>query len=142
MTQVLALGTDAAASRSAGRGLFRGLARRFARLMLMTLGFMLVLLGIVIAPLPGPFGLPVAVVGMAVILRNSYWAKRQFIRAQYARHKFFYPFRRLMRRRPEFAPVLWQQMLRMERLLLKRRRRVLARTRRSFRAAFRRSAGR
>lgn len=142
MTQVLALGTDAAASRSAGRGLFRGLARRFARLMLMTLGFMLVLLGILIAPLPGPFGLPVAVVGMAVILRNSYWAKRRFIRAQYARPKFFYPFRRLMRRRPEFAPVLWQQALRMERLLLKRRRRVLARTRRSFRTAFRRAAGR
>lgn len=139
MTQVLALGTDVAASRSAGRGLFRGLARRFVRLMLMTLGVMLVLLGILIAPLPGPFGLPVAVVGMAVVLRNSYWAKRQFIRAQHARPKFFYPFRRLMRRKPEFAPVFWQQALRMERLLLKRRGRVLARTRRSFRAAFRRS---
>lgn len=140
MTQVLALGTDAAASRSAGRGLFWGLARRILRLAFMALGAMLVLLGILIAPLPGPFGLPVAVVGMVVILRNSYWAKRQFIRAQHAQPKFFYPFRRLMRRRPEFAPVFWQQVLRMERLLLRRERRVLSRTRRSFRAVFRRPA--
>lgn len=139
MTQVLALGTDAAATRAAGRGLFRGLARRVIRLAFMALGVLLVLLGILIAPLPGPFGLPVAVVGMVVILRNSYWAKRQFIRAQQARPKVFYPFRRLMRRRPEFAPVIWQQMLRMERLLLKRDRRVLARTRRSFRTTFRRA---
>lgn len=140
MTQVLAIGTQAASARPFGRGLLRGLARRLIRLALMALGFLLVLLGVLIAPLPGPFGLPVAVVGMVVILRNSYWAKRQFIRAQHARPKFFYPFRRLMRRRPEFAPVIWQQALRMERLLLKRGRRVLARTRRSFRGAFRRPA--
>lgn len=140
MTQVLALGTEAAAARPAGRGLFRGLVRRVVRLLLMTLGAFLVLLGILIAPLPGPFGLPISVVGMVVILRNSYWAKRQFIRAQYARPRLFYPFRRLMRRRPEFAPVIWQQALRMERLLLKRGRRVLSRTRRSFRASFRRTA--
>ena len=140
MTQALAIGTQAASARSVGRGLLRGLVRRILRLMLMVLGAFLVLLGILIAPLPGPFGLPISVVGMVVILRNSYWAKRQFIRAQHARPKFFYPFRRLMRRRPEFAPVIWQQALRMERLLLKRGRRVLSRTRRSFRASFRRPA--
>ena len=139
MTQVLAIGTEAA-TRPASRRLFRGLFRRVARAAFMTLGVLLVLLGILIAPLPGPFGLPVAVVGMAVVLRNSYWAKRQFIRAQHARPKFFYPFRRLLRRRPEFAPVIWQQMLRMERLLLRRGRRVLSRTRRSFRSVFRRAA--
>ena len=50
------------------------------------------------ATLPECQDVLVAVVGMAVILRNSYWAKRRFIRAQYARPKFFYPFRRLMRR--------------------------------------------
>ena len=137
MTQVLAIGTQAASARPVGRRLLKGLARRLVRLAMMALGFLLVLLGVLIAPLPGPFGLPVAVVGMVVILRNSYWAKRQFIRAQPARPIFFYPFRRLMRRRPEFAPVIWQQALRMERVLLKRGRRVLARTRRSFRGAFR-----
>jgi hypothetical protein len=140
MTQAMAIGTQAASARPVGRGLLRGLVRRLLRLALMVLGACLVLLGILIAPLPGPFGLPISVVGMVVILRNSYWAKRQFIRAQHARPKFFYPFRRLMRRRPEFAPVIWQQALRMERLLLKRGRRVLSRTRRSFRASFRRNA--
>ncbi|MFN4297531.1 MAG: hypothetical protein ACK4FB_11880 [Brevundimonas sp.] len=139
MTQVLAIGTPAASARPVGRGVLKGLVRRLARLALLVVGGFLVLLGILIAPLPGPFGLPVSVVGMVVILRNSYWAKRQFIRAQHARPKVFYPFRRLMRRRPEFAPVLWQQALRMERLLLKRGRRVLSRTRRAFRASFRRS---
>jgi hypothetical protein len=140
MTQAMAIGTQAASARPVGRGLLRGLVRRVLRLALMVVGACLVLLGILIAPLPGPFGLPISVVGMVVILRNSYWAKRQFIRAQHARPKFFYPFRRLMRRRPEFAPVIWQQALRMERLLLKRGRRVLSRTRRSFRASFRHSA--
>ena len=138
MTQALAIGTQAASARPVGRGVLKGLMRRIVRLALMVLGGFLVLLGILIAPLPGPFGLPISVVGMVVILRNSYWAKRQFIRAQHARPKYFYPFRRLMRRRPEFAPVFWQQALRMERLLLKRPNRLLKRLRRSLRRTFHR----
>jgi hypothetical protein len=110
-----------------------GVLRRLARLGLLVLGVFLILAGIVIAPLPGPFGLPISMVGLAIVLRNSYWAKRQFIRAQYARPKVVYPFRRLLRRRPEFAPVLWQQALRVEKLLLKRAHRVLARGRRNTR---------
>jgi hypothetical protein len=99
---------------------------------------LLVLLGLLIAPLPGPFGLPIAVVGMMLVLRNSYWAKRQFIRMQQARPNWVMPVRRLMRRRPEFAPVFWQQTLRLERLLLSRSQRVLGRWRRQLRAGFRR----
>ena len=34
--------------------------------------------------LPGPLGVPVSLLGLVMILRNSYWAKRQFIRAQRA----------------------------------------------------------
>ena len=52
---------------------------------LMIGGLFVVLLGILIAPLPGPGGIPVIAVGLVLILKSSYWAKRQFIRAQRAR---------------------------------------------------------
>ncbi|WP_288758519.1 hypothetical protein [uncultured Brevundimonas sp.] len=105
-------------------------------------GLMVVMLGILIAPLPGPGGVPVIAVGLMLILRSSFWAKRQFIRAQYARPKWVYPFRRLMRRKPEIAPVFWQQALRAEKMVLRRRRRLVRlrkRIRRSFRRLFRRA---
>lgn len=139
MSQVLCLENAAAARpRFSAAGLLAALFRRIARLLLVLAGALLVLAGVAIAPLPGPLGLPVSVVGLVLILKNSYWAKRQFIRAQYARPNWVYPFRRLMRKKPEFAPVFWQQALRMERLLLRRSVRVLARSRRSLRRAFRR----
>ena len=109
---------------------------RLKRMALMAAGALIVVAGAIIAPLPGPFGLPIALVGLAMILRNSFWAKRQFIRAQYRRPKFVYPFRRLLRKRPEFAPVMWQQMLRVEKLALKRDRGVLSRLRKRLRGAF------
>ena len=111
----------------------RRVPSRLERWAWMGLGSVLVLAGVIIAPLPGPFGLPISVLGLAMVLRNSFWAKRQFIRAQYARPKFIYPFRRLLRKKPEFAPVFWQQALRAEKLVLKRANRVLARARRSTR---------
>lgn len=129
----------AARPRYGARRLLGGLVGRLAKLAWMALGALIMLAGVAIAPLPGPFGLPIAVVGLMIVLRNSYWAKRQFIRMQYARPNWVYPFRRLMRRRPEFAPVMWQQILRMERLLLKPGGRFLARSRRQIRAALRRA---
>ncbi|RZJ17058.1 MAG: hypothetical protein EON91_10840 [Brevundimonas sp.] len=100
----------------------------------MALGFVIILLGIIIAPLPGPGGIPVIALGLVFVLRNSYWAKRQFIRAQHKRPRYVYPFRRLLRRNPEIAPVFWQQALRAEKVVLvKRRRRILVRARRKTR---------
>ncbi|WP_404413702.1 hypothetical protein [Brevundimonas vesicularis] len=93
--------------------------------------------GILIAPLPGPGGIPVIAVGLMLILKSSFWAKRQFIRAQYARPKWVYPFRRLMRKKPEFAPVFWQQALRAERIVTKRSSRRLSSGRKSVRRYFR-----
>lgn len=117
-----------------------GVLGRLARLALMALGVLVIIAGVLISPLPGPFGLPIAVVGMMLVLRNSYWAKRQFIRMQQARPNWVFPFRRLMRKRPEFAPVFWQQLLRIERLLLKKGQRVLGRLRRRARGWTRRTA--
>lgn len=104
---------------------------------LMIGGLFVVLLGILIAPLPGPGGIPVIAVGLMLILKSSYWAKRQFIRAQYAKPKWVYPFRRLMRKKPEIAPVFWQQALRAEKVVLKRPRRRLMRARKGLRRYFR-----
>ena len=132
MTLVMTAGTANAPrlGRDRARRLLGGLVGRLAKLALMAAGVLVMIAGVLIAPLPGPFGLPIAVVGLMLVLRNSYWAKRQFIRMQQARPNWVFPFRRLMRRRPEFAPVFWQQALRIERLLLKRGSRVLGRLRR------------
>lgn len=133
----LALSFDLTASRA--RFERPGLLRRIRRMALVTLGFVIILLGIIIAPLPGPGGIPVIALGLVFVLRNSYWAKRQFIRAQHKRPRYVYPFRRLLRRNPEIGPVFWQQALRAEKVVLvKRRRRVLVRARRKTRGALRR----
>ncbi len=111
--------------------------RTVKRWALMIGGLLVVMLGLLIAPLPGPGGVPVIALGLILILRSSFWAKRQFIRAQYARPKWVYPFRRLMRKKPEFAPVFWQQALRAEKVVVKRSGRRLSRGRKQLRRYFR-----
>lgn len=113
----------------------RALVARAARWALMALGVVLVLLGIAIAPLPGPGGLPVIVVGLMVLLRNSFWAKRQFVRFQRAHPKTVFPIRRLLRREPEVFPVFWQGILRTERVVLGKQHRFARKMRRRFRKA-------
>lgn len=105
--------------------LAREIVGRISRFGLVVLGLAIVLAGILIAPLPGPGGLPVIVVGLMVVLRNSFKARRLFVRVQRAHPNWVHPVRRLLRREPEFIPVFWQQMLRVERLLLPMRWRVL-----------------
>ena len=121
--------------------------RRLRRLVMLSLGVVIVIAGALIGALPGPGGIPVTTLGLVLILRNSYWAKRQFIKAQRAKPKWVYPFRRLMRKNPEVAPVFWQQALRVEKLVVRsRRHRPLPRLRRRIRCmvrqARRRSAAR
>lgn len=116
--------------------------RVLRRVAYMVSGILVVILGILIAPLPGPGGIPVIALGLVLILRSSFWAKRQFIRAQHARPRYVYPFRRLLRKKPEIAPVFWQQILRAEKLFLKSAHRRLARVRRSSRRFWRRNSAR
>lgn len=111
----------------------RGLARRVLRSALIVVGMIVVLAGVIIAPLPGPMGLPVVVIGLVIILRNSFWARRAFVRAQRAYPNILYPLRRLLRREPEVGPVAWQQLLRVERMIVPRRWRAIVRWRRSLR---------
>ncbi len=107
-------------------------ARKGVQWMWIGLGGFLVLAGIVIAPLPGPFGLPISLLGLVVILRNSSSAKRGFIRLQRRHPKWLFPVRRMMRGR--VFEVLWRQTLKIERFIVRSRGwRVLRRIRVAFR---------
>lgn len=111
----------------------REVAIRIKRTGLVLLGFAIILGGILIAPLPGPGGIPVIVVGLMIVLRNSFKARRQFVRLHRAHPKVLSPIRRLLRRDPEFMPLFYHQTLRVERILLPRRIRFVKAIRRSFR---------
>jgi len=103
---------------------------RLGRWLLIALGMVIVLAGVLISPVPGPGGIPLIVLGLMLVLRNSFWARKQFIKVQRAHPKWVFPIRRLLRREPEVFPVAWQQVLRMERLLLPARYRMCIRWRR------------
>ncbi len=113
--------------------LAREFVSRFLRTGFLLLGIAIIILGIIIAPLPGPGGIPVIVVGLMIVLRNSFKAKRQFVKFQRRHPKTAYPIRRLLRREPEVFPVFWQQYLRVERVVLPSRYRFAVKTRRRFR---------
>jgi len=115
-----------------------GLGRQLSRLLMIGLGVFVVLLGIVIAPLPGPMGVPVMVVGLILILRSSYTARRWFVLAQRRWPKPLTPIRRLLGRNPPFAQVFWQQILRVERVVTSKGHRVIARLRKKLKPFWRR----
>ncbi|HEY8002813.1 MAG TPA: hypothetical protein VIE16_01230, partial [Phenylobacterium sp.] len=58
----------------------RELASRVARWLLIGLGLAVMLVGLPLVALPGHLGLPLMVVGLMIVLRNSFKAKRQFVR--------------------------------------------------------------
>jgi hypothetical protein len=120
----------------------RALLGRILRWVFLTIGVLVVIAGIVIAPLPGPGGLPIIVIGLMIVLRNSFAARRRFVRFQRAHPKLIFPIRRLLRREPEVLQVAWQQVLRMERLVLPQKWRMAVRSRRGLkrRAAAKRMA--
>ena len=102
---------------------------------LYTIATMIILIaaGVLIAPLPGPGGIPVIVVGLMVVLKNSFKARRQFVRLHRAHPRVISPIRRLLRRDPEFVAMFYQQTLRVERLVLPRPARFVKPLRRKFR---------
>jgi hypothetical protein len=106
---------------------FRRRAWRFA---LLTLGWLLMVVGVVGSILPGHLGLPLLMVGLIIVLRASRPARRLFIGLQRRHPRFFLPIRRLLRREPEVLQVAWQQVLRTERFLLPRTWRPARRIRR------------
>lgn len=108
----------------------RELAAKIGRFLLVMVGLAIMAVGLVTAVLPGHLGLPILVVGLMIVLRNSFKARRRFVGIQRAHPKMVFPLRRLMRREPEIAAVFWQQMLRMEKVVLPGRYRFARRLRR------------
>ena len=100
------------------RDIVAEVARNIVRWLLLALGVVLILLGVLMAPLPGPLGMPVTLLGLVLVLRNSFRLRRLFIRVQRRHPRVIFPLRRLLRREPEVMPVAWQQALRVERMLL------------------------
>jgi len=129
--------------RSEADELARELLSKLGRWALLAVGLLVIVLGIAIAPLPGPGGIPVIVVGLMIVLRNSFAMRRRFVRFQRAHPKLIFPIRRLLRREPELLQMAWQQALRMERLVLPSRWRIAVRFRRRMkRRAMQRAAAR
>jgi hypothetical protein len=113
----------------------RYLAARIGRWLLLALGSVLILIGLAIEFLPLPLHMPgmaIIVIGLMLVLRNSFKARRQFVLIQHNHPRMVFPLRRLLRREPEIVQVFWQQYLRVERIVLPRRLRFAVRTRRGF----------
>jgi hypothetical protein len=104
--------------RAAPRSAATQAVRQLVRYVLLAVGGALTVLGVLMAPLPGPLGLPVTLVGLMLVLRNSFRARRAFIRFQRKHPRIIFPLRRLMRRDPEVIAIAYQQVLRIERLIL------------------------
>ena len=113
---------------------------RVKRWTMIVLGLVIIAAGILISPLPGPGGIPVIVIGLMLVLRHSFWARKQFIRVQRAHPRLVFPIRRLLRREPEVFPVAWQQVLRIERLILPKRYRIAVRWRKRMKRKMARRA--
>lgn len=109
----------------------RELLGRIGRGLLLTLGGLIMLLGLAMELLPSHMlGMPFLVIGLMLVLRNSIKARRRFVQMQHSHPNFVFPLRRLMRREPEVFPVAWQQLLRMERVVLPKRARFAMKMRR------------
>lgn len=115
------------------------MVRRGVKWLWIGLGLAVIAVGAVGSVLPGHLGVPLLVVGLIIVLRNSRSARKRFVRAQRRHPKVVFPIRRLLRREPEVVPVVWQQLLRTEAFVL-RRFAFLARARRWLRRRSRRSA--
>lgn len=115
MTLVLTLRNG---PKALARDVIAEVAHNIVRWLLLAVGGLLVLLGVLMAPIPGPLGLPVTLIGLVLILRNSFRLRRLFVRIQRKHPRYIFPLRRLLRREPEVVPVAWQQALRVERMLL------------------------
>lgn len=71
---------------------------RIRQLALIGMGWTIIGLGVLIAPLPGPGGIPVIALGGVLLLRNSAGARRQFVRAKRRWPRLLSPFETLRKR--------------------------------------------
>jgi hypothetical protein len=114
----------------------RYLVGQVSRWLLLGLGGALMLVGLLAEVVPLPthiLGMPLLVIGLMIVLRNSFKARRRFVQIQRNHPRMVSPVRRLLRRDPEVVLVFWQVYLRSERVVLPKRFRFAVRTRRRLR---------
>jgi hypothetical protein len=115
---VVALKPDAKTWRSVKRA-----AKRFSKKVLgwlmIALGFVFLAAGFLLIIIPGHYFL--ILVGLMLILRNAYWARRQFIHLKRRHPNWIMPLRKLLRRNPQVVSIFWQQVLKFERMILRGR---------------------
>jgi len=107
------------------------------KLLMTALGVVLMAVGVVITPLPGPFGVPVMLLGLIILLRSSMWVKRRFMKLVRAHPKVLRPVRALLRPGAKIIALMWLHALRLERRLLPKHRRFMYRFRHDVRAILR-----
>ena len=88
--------------------------RELGRGVLVTIGLLLIPLGVVGAVLPTHLLGGLLVLGLILVLRNSMRWRRRFIRYQRRFPRYGYPLRRALR--GEVVPVVWHELLRTERV--------------------------
>lgn len=99
------------------------------KLLMTVAGFVLMLLGVVVTPLPGPFGVPIILLGLILVLRGSTWVKRHFVKLVHKYPKIMGPIRALLRPGAKVVALLWMNTLRIERRVMPRRFRFMYRFR-------------
>jgi hypothetical protein len=109
----------------------------FFKLLMTVVGLVLMVIGVVITPLPGPFGVPVILLGLIILLRSSMWVKRLFMRLVKQHPKLLKPVRAMLRPGAKVVAMLWLQALRLERRVLRKDRRMLYRFRHDVKAILR-----
>ncbi len=109
----------------------------FLKLLMTVLGVVLMALGVVITPLPGPFGVPVILLGLIILLRSSMWVKRLFMKLVIAHPKLLRPLRAMLRPGAKIIAMMWLHALRIERRLLPKHRRFMYRFRHDIKAILR-----
>ena len=97
----------------------RRFAEKLAGWVTIGIGMLLLSVGTIFAILPGHVGLPVMLLGLILVLRNAFWARRHFIRFKKSHPNWIMPLRKLFRKRPPIASIVWQQLLRTERLIFR-----------------------
>jgi len=109
----------------------------FFKLLMTALGVVLMAVGVVITPLPGPFGVPIILLGLIILLRSSMWVKRLFVKLVHAHPKLLGPLRAMLRPGAKVVAMLWLQALRLESRVLPKERRFLYRFRHDLKAILR-----
>ncbi|ESQ92106.1 hypothetical protein ABAC460_04265 [Asticcacaulis sp. AC460] len=104
------------------------------KILLSIVGILLMIFGVAIAPLPGPLGVPPFMFGLILLLRNSIWVKRVFVRLSRRFPKLVGPVRAMLRPGAKVVALMWLNTLRMERRILGRKNRFMNRFRQEFKA--------